>query len=188
MSSTYSKILDVIRLQIKLWLSGERILYFFLASLVGFLCLKYFNNIFTKLFFGLCCIYLVMLYRADMKLRDNYFFKILGITEYVLHISKTILLCFFSLIFYASTAMVENPMKLGLEHLRDLAAILLFFYTFSLLYSIKKDVWKFCINGVIVSGIALLLTYDYNLIYLILVTIITLIFYKITQHEVNSIV
>lgn len=77
----------LMRLQLKLWTKGDKMLYFYLISLIAFVTFYILSyELLWKIFISLSNIYLVILYNHDKRLAT--FYRIVNIDSFKLHATK----------------------------------------------------------------------------------------------------
>lgn len=87
----------LLRLQTKLITKGDRILYFYLISIIAFALLKYYSfTLLWQIFIVVSNVYLVLLYSRDAHL--EIFYKILNISRFKIHATKIFIVYILSLL------------------------------------------------------------------------------------------
>jgi len=87
----------LLRLQIKLMTKGDRMLYFYLISIIAFVVLKFYSfSLLWQIFLAVSNVYLVLLYSRDADL--EIFYKILNIGEFKIHATKICIVYLLSLL------------------------------------------------------------------------------------------
>lgn len=90
-------IATLIRLQIKLMTKGDRMLYFYLISIISFKILNYHSfTLLWQIFLAISNLYLVLLYSRDADLKV--FYKILNISKFKIHTAKICIIYLLSLL------------------------------------------------------------------------------------------
>jgi hypothetical protein len=90
-------ITTLLRLQIKLMTKGDRILYFYIISIIAFVLLKFYSfTLLWQIFLAVSNVYLVLLYNRDAGLKT--FYKILNISEFKIHSTKICIVYLLSLL------------------------------------------------------------------------------------------
>lgn len=129
----------LIRLQLRLWTKGDRMLYFYLISLftfITFYILSY--ELLWKIFITLSNIYLVILYNRDMGLTT--FYKILNIDSFKLHAAKAFIIYGLSLLQLLLFTLINNEGSLPITFITHF----LTFYTTLLFYNFPNWIKLLC--------------------------------------------
>lgn len=121
---------NLIRLLIKIWIRGDRLLYFYFGSIFLFIVCFYTNNsLLYTVFLSLSSIYLALLYTKDKSIHT--FYKVFNISTLQLHIAKLISIYFLSLILLCIASQLFNKTDTILQifsaHFLSFYALLLAF-------------------------------------------------------------
>lgn len=112
--------------------TGDRILYFYLFSLISFIILKYYSFTFLwQIFLAISNIYLVLLYNRDANLKV--FYNIFNISKFKIHTAKISIVYLLSLLQFVLLVLINN------EHYRPIIFIVHFlsFYTTIIFYKVS---------------------------------------------------
>jgi len=120
---------SVIKLQIKLLTKRDRLLYFYIFSLVAFTTFKILSiDLLWQAFLTISNVYLVIMYGCDATLAT--FYKVLGIGDFKIHASKVIIIYFLSLLELIALSTfhpeLSGPLPF-ISHFLSLYALLIFF-------------------------------------------------------------
>lgn len=130
---------SLIKLQLKLWTKGDKMLYFYLISLIAFITFYILSyELLWKIFITLSNIYLAILYNRDSALTT--FYRILNINFFKIHAAKISIIYLLSLLQLITFILLNKEGSLPIIFITHF----LTFYTALLFYNFPNWVKLLC--------------------------------------------